>query len=86
MHIFLFPSVGWAAEQRRVLAIEGKTPGSKPRDFFMVWAFLCLLLLEVYECWSPSDSSELPGYLDASLLPENLFTYIHIFFQPPSTI
>src|SRR5260221_3236217 len=28
-------------QQRRVLAIKGKTPGSKPRTF--LWAFFCLL-------------------------------------------
>jgi len=31
----------------------------------------------VYECQSPSDSSELPGHLDASLPARELSTYIH---------
>jgi hypothetical protein len=33
----------WGGQQRRVLAIQGKTPGSKPPTFFLVWAFFCLL-------------------------------------------
>jgi hypothetical protein len=32
----------WGWQQRSVLAIKGKTPGSKPRTFLW-WAFFCLL-------------------------------------------
>ena len=31
-------------------------------------------VLEGYECQSPGNSSELPGYLDASLLPQKMTT------------
>jgi hypothetical protein len=39
----------------------------------------------VYECQSPSDSSELPGYLNASLpaLYSTSTTYITFFSNPP---
>jgi hypothetical protein len=40
-HVYIFFS--WGGQQRRVLAIEGKTPGSKPRDLSISWAFFCLL-------------------------------------------
>jgi hypothetical protein len=60
----------WGWQQRSVLAIKGKTPGSKPRTFLW-WAFFASCVLEVYECQSPGDSSELPGYLDTSLQAEN---------------
>ncbi|KAN0102478.1 hypothetical protein V8E52_011903 [Russula decolorans] len=32
----------WGGQQQRVLAIKGKTPGSKPRDLSISWAFLPL--------------------------------------------
>ena len=61
----------WGGQQRRVLAIKGKTPGSKPRDLFFSWAFFASCVLEGYECQSPSNPSELPRYLDASLSPKH---------------
>ena len=77
-------------QQRRIPAIEGKTPGSKPRDLSMSWAFASCVL-EGYERQSPGDSSKLPGYLDSSLLPErrkkkhSIYTTTHIRFlsNPP---
>jgi len=54
----------------------------------MRWAFFASCVLEGYECQSPGDSSELPGYLDSSPLPlENaIYTTTHICssFRPPS--
>ncbi len=50
-----------------------------------MWAFASCVL-EEYECQSPGDSSELPGYLD-SPLPEKstIYTATHIRFlsDPP---
>jgi glycerol kinase len=86
----------WVGSSDAVPAIEGKTPGSKPRDLSTGWAFFSpLASSEVYECQSPGDSSELPGYLDSSLPARNTTT-VHLqylrslacfvcFFQPPST-
>ena len=40
----------------------------------MSWAFfLPLASSEGYECQSPGDSSELPGYLDTSLPPATIY-------------
>ena len=73
----------WGGQQRRIPAIEGKTPGSKPRDLSMSWAFASCVL-EGYERQSPGDSSKLPGYLDSSLLPEkkknSIYTATQISF------
>ena len=86
--------IQWGWQQRSVLAIKGKTPGSKPRTFLW-WAFFASCVLEVYERQSPGDSSELPGYLDTSLPAGNtnydllLPIYAppsHLSFQPPSTV
>ena len=67
----IYFSSTWGGQQRRVLAIEGKTTGSKPRDLFLCVGYLMpLASSEVYERQSPGDSSELPGYLDASLLAQ----------------
>jgi len=53
----------------------------------MSWASFASCVLEGYECQSPGDSSELPGYLDTSLLPEKNTIYVatHIYFlsDPP---
>ncbi len=74
----------WCGRQRCVPAIKGKTPGSKPRDLSMSWAFSASCILEGYECQSPSNSSELPGYLDASLPPSKNSIYVHPFsFSDP---
>jgi hypothetical protein len=56
----------------------------------MSWAFSASCILEGYECQSPGDSSELPGYLDISLLPpqENTIypasTHIRFLSDPPT--
>jgi hypothetical protein len=53
----------------------------------MSWAFSASCVLEGYECQSPGDSSELPGYLDTPLpppkhyLPTRLRT--SVFFPTP---
>jgi hypothetical protein len=76
MYFFLDPS--WGGQQQRVPAIKGKTTGSKPRDHFLsLWAFFnASCVLEGYECQSPSNSSELPGHLDA-WLPPDTHTHAH---------
>jgi hypothetical protein len=52
----------------------------------MSWAFSASCVLKGYECQSPDDSSELPGYLDASPLPSQKY-YLHgyprILSDPP---
>ena len=76
----------WGGQQRRVLAIKGKTPGSKPGTFLWVGLFLPLASSKVYERQSPGDSSELPGYLDSSLPPETTIYYLRTlpdFFPTP---
>jgi len=80
----------WGGQWRRILAIKGKTPSSKPRDLFyeLGFFFLPLASSEVYECQSPGDSSELPGYLDTSLpaqitLPTTYSTLIRFLFPTP---
>ena len=85
MHVYYMQN-SWGGQQRRVLAIKGKTPGSKPEDLFMSWAFLPLASSKVYECQSPGDSSELPGYLDSPPPPETTIYYLHTlpdFFPTP---
>src|SRR6266852_2937942 len=53
----------------------------------MSWAISASCVLEGYECQSPGNSSELPGYLDTSLPPSKkhyLRTSV-FFFRPLST-
>jgi len=78
--IILQSKIPWGWQRRRVLAIKGKTPGSKPRDLSHDWAFFSAsCVLEGYECQSSGDSSELPGYLNTSLpaLSTTLLQYLH---------
>ena len=87
--VFIYIFNPWGRQQRSVLAIKGKTPGSKPRDLSIRWAFSASYVLKGYECQSPGNSSELPGYPDASPLPKKLST-VHwlrtwFSFRPPST-
>ena len=72
----------WCGRQRCVPAIKGKTPGSKPRDLSMSWAFSASCILEGYECQSPGNSSELPGYLDTSPLPSKKQYLLHGYARP----
>ena len=49
-------------QQRRVLAIEGKISGSKPRDHFLFgWALWPLVSFRGVRVRSPRTTSELPG-------------------------
>ena len=60
--IFSSQNCPWGGQRRRVLAIEGKTPGFKPPD--LVWfGLFASCVLEGYECQSSGNSSELLGYL-----------------------
>ena len=58
-------------QQRRVLAIEGKITGSKPRDHFLYgWAF-SLLCPSRCTCLVPQNNVRTPRHLDASLRTGN---------------
>ena len=84
----------WGGQQRRIPAIEGKTPGSKPRDLSMSWA-LGLLPLASSRDTSASPLAtrqNSPGIWTRRCYPKEgkktqyLHYYAHPFsFQPPST-
>ena len=76
-------------QQRRVPAIEGKTPGSKPRDLSMRWAFFCLLRprgVRVPVPWQLVRTPRVSGLVAAAPKPA-IYTTTHIYysFRPPST-
>src|SRR5579863_4837182 len=51
---------------------KARHPVLNLRTFSLVWAlFFASCVLEGYECQSSSNSSELPGHLDASLPARN---------------
>ena len=60
-------------QQRRVLAIEGKITGSKPRDHFLYgWAFSLLRpFFSRCTCLVPQNNVRTPRHLDASLRTGN---------------
>src|SRR5882757_7170803 len=88
----------WGGQQRRVLAIKARRPVLN-LGIILHGGLLPLASSEVYECQSPGDSSELPGYLDSSPPARDTTTTVHLqllrpfkrkrsfslFFQPPST-
>src|SRR5882757_7408000 len=66
----------WGGQQRRVLAIKARRPVLN-LGIILHGGLLPLASSEVYECQSPGNSSELPGYLDSSLPARNA-TNVHI--------
>ena len=59
--IFSSQNCPWGGQRRRVLAIEGKTPGSKPPDLFLVWAFLPLASSRGTSASPPATRQNSPG-------------------------
>ncbi len=76
---------------RGVGSSDASRPSKARRPVLNLGTFLCgpfaSCVLEGYKCQSPGDSSELPGYLDSSPLPEKntIYSVVYIRFlsDPP---